>query len=107
MEVAPEENPTPRRSILSEVNDNSSSKDASPDELVIIQRGPRYKPETWSPFEFNGDVLYGSSKDKTPEKISPRRPEVSARLRRRLTLSPAKDDHFNNEISKNCYLCLK
>lgn len=89
MDIAQEENPTPRRPILSEVNEIGSIKDASPDELVIIQRGPRCKPETWSPFEFHRDCV--QSKDKTPDKTSHRRPEISARLKRRLTLSPTKD----------------
>lgn len=100
MEVAAEDNPTPRRNILSEVNEIGPLKDASPDEMVIIQRGPRCKPETWSPFEFNSkDIL--STKDKTPEKVQHRRPEVSARLRRRLTLSPTKDDSITDEIIKH------
>ncbi|GJQ77269.1 hypothetical protein Trydic_g20694 [Trypoxylus dichotomus] len=105
MEVVTEENPTPKRNILSEVNEIGSVKDSSPDELVIIQRGPRCKPETWSPFEFNRDIF--SAKDKTPEKTLHRRPEVSARLRRRLTLSPGKDDFIADEFIKSHYLSFK
>lgn len=105
MDVAPEDNPTPKRNILSEVNEIGALKDASPDELVIIQRGPRCKPETWSPFNFDKDMLL--SRNKTPEKMYHRRPEVSARLRRRLTLSPTKDDSTSDEVIKNYCYCLK
>ena len=78
------------RTALSEIHNDRSygtPKSTSPDEVVIMQRGPRCKPETWSPYEFDRTDLLGSPKNRTPEKRQTRRVEVSSKLRRRLNLS--------------------
>lgn len=94
------ENPprrTSRRHALTELNDSpelETPKSASPDELIIIQRGPRRKPITWSPYEPNKNNLLVPSQDKTPEKVQEQqhshRVEINSKLRRRLILTPEK-----------------
>lgn len=88
-----EEN-TPRRSLrlaLAEINEHicDTPKSTNPDEMIIIQRGPRRKPITWSPVEYSRTKLLGPSRDKTPEPVA-QRSEINPRLRRRLVLSPSK-----------------
>lgn len=81
------------RSALTELNETpepETPKSTSPDEMVIIQRGPRCKPLTWSPYEYNKTNLLAPARDKTPEKITPSRPEINSKLRRRLVMSPEK-----------------
>ncbi|KAL3266935.1 hypothetical protein HHI36_011085 [Cryptolaemus montrouzieri] len=97
MEVEEDQIPLPRRSMrrlaLSEINEASSTptKSESPDERVIIQRGRRCKPITWSPLDYDRTKIMQKSCEKTPEKITtPRIELVSSRLRRRLIMSPTK-----------------
>lgn len=91
----------PRRSLrlaLTEINElaespnvSTPSKVTNPDEMIIIQRGPRKKPITWSPVEYDrSKLLLSSSREKTPEPTPPKRSDINPRLRRRLVLSPSK-----------------
>lgn len=96
-----------RRHALTEINDSpepETPKSASPDELIIIQRGPRRKPITWSPFEPNKNHLLIPSQEKTPEKEQQysNRIEVNSKLRRRLILTPEKGtgDELGEIIAK-------
>ncbi|XP_044748335.1 uncharacterized protein LOC123309335 [Coccinella septempunctata] len=89
--------PVPRRSLrrfaLSEVNEpgGTPTKNQSPEERAIIQRGRRMKPITWSPLDYNRNNVLQKSSDKTPEKHVVSRTElISSRLKRRLILSPTK-----------------
>lgn len=83
-----------RRIALTELNDSpepETPKSASPDELVIIQRGRRRKPITWSPYEYDKSNLLVPSQERTPEKSpSSSRIEITSKLRRRLILTPEK-----------------
>lgn len=82
-----------RRIALTELNDSpeeDTPKSASPDELVIIQRGPRRKPITWSPYENDKNNLLEPSGTKTPVKEPANRVEISSKLRRRLIFTPDK-----------------
>lgn len=98
-EVFEVENDIPRRNLrfaLSEINEvadepdeRTPNKSTSPDEMLIVQRGPRRKPVTWSPFDYDRSKLFIPSRDKTPEPVS-KKCEIHPRLRRRLVLSPTK-----------------
>lgn len=100
MDDADEEVNYPRRSLrlaLTEINEvagspnaSTPSKSTNPDEMIIIQRGPRRKPITWSPVEYDRSKLLGPSREKTPEPTPPKRSEINPRLRRRLVMSPTK-----------------
>lgn len=91
----------PRRSLrlaLSEINESAESssgtstpnKSTSPDEMIIIQRGPRCKPITWSPVEYDRSNILQPSREKTPEPATRKKCEINPRLRRRLVMSPSK-----------------
>lgn len=88
----------PRRSLriaLTERNEsqemlNTPNKNSSPDEMVIIQRGPRRKPITWSPVEYDRNKVLAPPREKTPEPVLPVRSELNPKLRRRLIMSPNK-----------------
>ncbi|KAK9876680.1 hypothetical protein WA026_014058 [Henosepilachna vigintioctopunctata] len=97
MEVEENQFPLPRRSMrrlaLSELNEPSTTptKSESPDERVIIQRGRRCKPITWSPLDYDRNKILQKSSEKTPDKApTPRAELISSRLRRRLVMSPSK-----------------
>lgn len=87
----------PRRAFrlaLTEINEvaveseeRSPNKSTSPEEMLIAQRGPRRKPITWSPFDYDRTKL--PPRDKTPEPVQ-KKCEIHPRLRRRLVLSPSK-----------------
>lgn len=97
--VIPGDNEFPRRSlrlVLSEINEvseepneRSPNKSTSPEEMLIVQRGPRIKPITWSPFDYDQTKIFIPSKDKPPEPIT-KKCDIHPRLRRRLILSPTK-----------------
>ena len=108
---------TRRRSALAEINvfteswsnvsdpnipESFVTPSASPDELIIQQRGPRQKPITWSPVDYNKIDLLSKPRDKTPERFPVK--EVNPRLRRRLALSPGKNparemgEHFKKKL---------
>lgn len=88
----------PRRSLrlaLTELNESQElestpNKNSSPDEMVIIQRGPRRKPITWSPVDYNRTKILGPPRERTPEPVLPIRSELNPKLRRRLIMSPNK-----------------
>lgn len=93
-----EENNLPRRSLrlaLSEINEIARSqnstprKSTNPDEMIIIQRGPRRKPITWSPVDYDRTKLLAPPREKTPEPV-PQKCEINPKLRRRLIMSPGK-----------------
>lgn len=110
-EVFEEENDFPRRSLrgaLSEINElteepdeRSPNKTTSPEEMLIAQRGPRRKPITWSPFDYDRTKLFVPPRDRTPEPVV-KKCEIHPRLRRRLVLSPTKGPprELNIVISK-------
>lgn len=75
--------------ITEELNERTPNKSSSPEEMLIAQRGPRRKPLTWSPFDYDRTKLFIPSRDKTPEPIT-KKCEIHPRLRRRLILSPSK-----------------
>lgn len=84
-----------RRAALTELNDilpesAETPKGASPDEMVILQRGPRRKPLTWSPVDYDKSKILGPPRATTPERERPTGPKLNAKLRRRLVLSPTK-----------------
>lgn len=84
-----------RRSALTELNETSlesseTPRSASPDEMVILQRGPRRKPVTWSPIDFDKTKMLGPPREKTPERVTGRK--INPKLRRRLTMSPENED---------------
>lgn len=95
-----EENEFPRRTlrialteineVTEEYNERTPNKFTSPEEMLIAQRGPRKKPITWSPFDYDRTKLLLPPRDKTPEPVS-KKCEIHPRLRRRLILSPSKD----------------
>lgn len=102
-EIMNDEN-RPRRSsriALMEVNetvltDENPNKTSSPDEMVIVQRGPRKKPITWSPLEYDKIVL-GVNREKTPEPVvTPMNPKI----RRRLVLTPDSSQELGEVIAK-------
>ncbi|KAF2882096.1 hypothetical protein ILUMI_24099 [Ignelater luminosus] len=70
---------------------NPSTPQISADEYIIEHRGRRKKPITWSPVDYNKLDVLGPPRDKTPERV-PQRPDISSKLRRRLTMSPVKDN---------------
>lgn len=77
--------------IAEESNERTPNKSTSPDEMLIAQRGPRRKPITWSPFDYDRTKLFIPSRDKTPEpEPSTKKCDINPRLRRRLILSPTK-----------------
>lgn len=94
----------PRRSLrrvaLTELNETvpeepNTPKNSSPDEMVILQRGPRRKPVTWSPVDYDRDRVLGPPREVTPEpEKHTRRSELSSALRRRLALSPSKETSY-------------
>lgn len=94
-EIFEEENPRRAlRLVLTEINevaeepgDRSPNKSTSPEEMLIAQRGPRRKPITWSPFDY--DRIKLPHREKTPEPVQ-KKCEIHPRLRRRLVLSPSK-----------------
>lgn len=98
-DIVEDENNFPRRSlrlalteineITDEPNDRTPKKTASPEEMLIAQRGPRRKPITWSPFDYDRTKLFIPPRDKTPEPVT-KKCEIHPRLRRRLILSPTK-----------------
>ncbi|CAG9762893.1 unnamed protein product [Ceutorhynchus assimilis] len=103
----------PRRSLrlaLSEINErapeeSTPSKTTNVEELLVLQRGPRKIPITWSPVEYNRTKLLGPPRDKTPEP-QPRKSDIHPRLRRRLIMSPEKNQsqelgHFIAKKLKN------
>ncbi|KAG5882536.1 hypothetical protein JTB14_038147 [Gonioctena quinquepunctata] len=101
MDIDEFEERIPRRSlrlVLTEINetsvvpnDGTPNKSTSPDEMIIIQRGPRKKPLTWSPLEYNRSKILAPPREKTPEPVVHRHKcEINPRLRRRLVLSPGK-----------------
>lgn len=112
-----EETPVPRRPTrrfaLSEVNESGGTptKNSSPEERVIIQRGRRCKPITWSPLDFNRNQILQKSADKTPEKLISRTELISSRLKRRLILSPTKPklqpDELGSYIAKKLGMMTK
>lgn len=107
-EEPPEENSPPlrrslRRMALTELNDNDSPPSetgeetprhqgiTSPDEMVILQRGRRKKPLTWSPVDY--DKL-GPPRELTPDREVPSGHKLmNSKLRRRLVLSPGKNSN--------------
>lgn len=100
MEEQPNQADAPRRSLrraaLTELNETTpeemqTPKSSSPDEMVILQRGPRRKPITWSPVDYGKTKILGPPRECTPEKVSTSRPELNSKLRRRLALSPSKN----------------
>ncbi|XP_066142330.1 uncharacterized protein [Euwallacea fornicatus] len=109
-----EEQNLPRRSLrlaLSELNEAESepstpNKNVNIEELLIIQRGPRRKPITWSPVEYDRIRLLRPPKEKTPEPTTQRKPDIHPRLRKRLIMSPEKNasqelGHFIAKKLKN------
>ncbi|XP_050511863.1 uncharacterized protein LOC126887954 [Diabrotica virgifera virgifera] len=85
----------PRRSLriaLIELNEHipDTPKSTNPEEMLVIQRGPRKKPITWSPVDYHkiGSLL-APSRDRTPEPVVTKS-EINPRLRRRLIMSPSK-----------------
>lgn len=97
---------TSRRVALSELNessDDSNSNITSPDEMVIVQRGPRRKPLTWSPFEYNTSTSKSfivTNERTNVETPSPGRPELNLKLRRRLVMTPDKSPQLGEAIAK-------
>lgn len=94
-----EELDAPRRSLrlaLTEIteaesyNTRTPVKSTSPDEMIIIQRGPRRKPIVWSPVEYDRRKILSQPREITPEKVI-KKCDINPRLRRRLTLSPTKN----------------
>ncbi|XP_030745792.1 uncharacterized protein LOC115874696 [Sitophilus oryzae] len=89
----------PRRSLrlaLSEINEtspdqNTPNKNSNVEELLVIQRGPRKKPITWSPVEYDRLKLLGPPREKTPEPVVVRKSDINPRLRRRLIMTPEKN----------------
>nr|CAH7733907.1 unnamed protein product [Callosobruchus chinensis] len=57
--------------------------------MIIVQRGRRRKPITWSPVDYDKSVILAPPKDQVgPE--APKKCEINPRLRRRLVMSPTK-----------------
>lgn len=82
-----------RRMALTELNDDLpetaiTPQGASPDEMVILQRGRRKKPLTWSPIDYDKTKILGPPREVTPDKDMPSGPKLNSKLRRRLILSP-------------------
>lgn len=75
----------------------TTPKISSPDEMVIQMRGPRVKPLTWSPVDCNSFSILRSRREKTPERHPVK--EMKAGLRRRLTLSPVKNQQTYEKVS--------
>lgn len=107
---------TPRRSLrrpaLSEINEyhaipnggigaaiQETPKSTSPDEQIILQRGPRRKPLTWSPYEYDKTKMLGPPREWTPEKSPSPRPDISSKLRRRLVLTPDRIPEMGETIA--------
>lgn len=88
-----------RRAALTELNEtrpedaNLTPRSSSPDEFIIMQRGPRKKPITWSPVDYDKSKVLGPPRDVTPEPVDTGRskPDINPKLRRRLALSPSKN----------------
>lgn len=70
----------------------TTPKISSPDEMVIQLRGPRVKPLTWSPVDCNSFSVLRPRREKTPERHPVK--EMRPGLRKRLTLSPAKNETY-------------
>lgn len=87
-----------RRAALTELNEthpedaNQTPRGSSPDEFIIMQRGPRKKPITWSPVDYDKSKILGPPRDVTPEPVrnGGSKPDINPKLRRRLALSPSK-----------------
>ncbi|CAH0561005.1 unnamed protein product [Brassicogethes aeneus] len=94
------------RLVLTEVNETvaeqeTPNKESSPDEMLIMQRGPRRKPITWSPVDYDKFVVFGGSRgEKTPEPVvvSPARPDMNPKIRRRLIMTPEKTSSDLGEV---------
>lgn len=101
-----------RRSALSELPDvpnepATPNKAPSPDEQVIIQRGFRRKPLTWSPYDGNRTRLFGPPREKTPDpEKKPQKPDINVKLRRRLIMSST-DVAMGEVIEKKLRSCRK
>lgn len=100
-EEQPEENHSPplrrslRRDALTDLNNSlletaKTPQSASPDEMVILQRGRRKKPLTWSPVDYGKAKILGPPREVTPDKEMPSGHKLNPKLRRRLVLSPTK-----------------
>lgn len=99
---AQQQPPAPRRSLrraaLTELNESGPEEESqtprrsSPDEFIIMQRGPRKKPITWSPVDYDKSKILGPPRDVTPEPVvnGGSKPDINPKLRRRLALSPSK-----------------
>ncbi|GLV35415.1 hypothetical protein CBL_01435 [Carabus blaptoides fortunei] len=83
---------------MNNMDNQTTPKSSSPDEMVIQQRGPRVMPLTWSPVDCNKMNILAPPRDKTPERNPVK--ELRPRLRRRLTLSPVKGTNLNNSFGK-------
>lgn len=71
------------------ITHETPNKNVSADEMIIIQRGPRRRPITWSPLE---EKTPRSPQDiKKPTETLSKRPSLNPKLRRRLILSPSKN----------------
>lgn len=120
MELAPDENAprrSLRRSVLAPLDNtatvlrnntpgNTSSPQISADEYIIEHRGRRKKPITWSPVDYNKLDVLGPPREKTPERV-PQRPDISSKLRRRLTMSPVKDNSTTSPLGDSIAKKLK
>ena len=62
----------------------------SSDELIIMQKGPFFKPEIWSPVKLVQSPVKSEPEHVAHQIQSPGRKIVSSHLRRRLTLSPVR-----------------
>lgn len=87
-----------RRMALTELNDSlpetaETPKGASPDEMVIMQRGRRRKPLTWSPVDYDKTKIVGPPREVTPDREMPTGHKLNSKLRRRLVLSPSKNSN--------------
>ncbi|KAF7273974.1 uncharacterized protein LOC143205213 [Rhynchophorus ferrugineus] len=98
-EQVQEEPNLPRRSsrlALSEINDASKgqttpNKNSNVEELLVIQRGPRKKPITWSPVEYDRSKLLAPPRETTPEPATVHKLDINPRLRKRLIMTPEKN----------------
>lgn len=105
IQAVPNEHPQPRRSMrreaLTEINEDTQPRTpqaTSPDEMVIIQRGPRKKPLTWSPYEYNRSQVLGPPRQLVTDTPIPRGPELNPKLKRRLIMSPEKKQREMGEL---------
>lgn len=109
-EEQPAENPLPprrslRRMALTELNDSlpessETPKATSPDEMVILQRGRRRKPLTWSPVDYDKSKILGPPREVTPDREMPTGHRLNPKLRRRLVLSPGKNSNSGSTLGK-------